>query len=96
LVRVKELIRQGSYRATRTALACAARDFGFVESGNLAECVLALEPKHFYKSMTAIHDNTLWQDVYHQPVGEMLAYVKVQILSDNTVIISFKLLEEDQ
>jgi motility quorum-sensing regulator/GCU-specific mRNA interferase toxin len=94
LSRVKELIRQGSYRVTRTALLCATRDFGFVEASQLAGCILNLEIKDFYKSMTTYHDSTLWQDVYHARVQGSQAYVKLQITGDSTVVISFKRLEE--
>ncbi len=93
LAQVKELIRDGSYRATRTALLSAARDFGFIEASQLAGCVLQLESGDFYKSMTTQYDSTLWQDVYHTLVRDRRAYVKVQIMDDNTVIISFKDLE---
>lgn len=45
--------------------------------------------------MTAAHDNTLWQDVYHGCVSGTPSYIKVQIVSETTVIISFKKLAED-
>ncbi len=91
---VKTLIRQDAYRVTRTALQCAARDFGYVEVSQLAECVLGFEGKDFYKSMTTLHDSALWQDVYHPRIAETPAYVKVQIVDDTTVVISFKSLED--
>ena len=102
LSRIKELVRRGAYRVTRTALLCAARDFGYVETSQLAECVLALESRSFYKSMTTHHDSTLWQDVYRPTVKGTPAYVKIQIVSaqeparrdDTMVVISFKRLEE--
>ena len=79
---------------TRTALRCATRDFGFVETSQLAECVLGLQVKDFYKSMTTFHDSTLWQDVYHPRIDGTPAYVKIQIVDDTTVVISFKTLED--
>ena len=94
LSRINELIRQGAYRATRTALLCATRDFGYVEASQLAECVLALESRSFYKSMTTHHDSTLWQDVYRPTLKGMPAYMKIQIVDDTTVVISFKRLED--
>jgi len=94
LSRVKELIRRGAYRATRTALQCAIRDFGYIEAGQLAGFVLTIESKHFYKSMTTLHDSTLWQDVYRPKIEGALAYVKVQIVDNTTVVISFKRLED--
>lgn len=43
--------------------------------------ILALRPEHFYKSMTSEHDptHTLWQDVYHGPTDNGLAYIKFMI-----------------
>ena len=95
LSRVKALIQGGAYRVTRTALKCASRDFGFVDPSQLADCVLRLQVKDFYKAMTALHDSTLWQDVYHPGIEGTPAYVKIQIVDDTTVVISFKTLEGD-
>lgn len=95
LSRVKALIQEGAYRVTRTALRCATRDFGYVEASQLAECVLGLQIKDLYKSMTTFHDSTLWQDVYHPRIEGTPAYVKIQIVDDTTVVISFKTLEDD-
>jgi len=92
---VKALIHEGAYRVTRTALRCATRDFGFVETSQLADCVLGLDVRDFYKSMTTLHDSTLWQDVYRPNIEGTPAYVKVQIADDTTVVISFKMLEDD-
>ncbi|MGW8160341.1 MAG: type II toxin-antitoxin system MqsR family toxin [Desulfoprunum sp.] len=44
----------------------------------------------FYKSMTTIHDATLWQDVYHAPCPNgKTAYIKVT-LREGAVVIQFK------
>ncbi|MBX3178340.1 MAG: type II toxin-antitoxin system MqsR family toxin [Candidatus Hydrogenedentes bacterium] len=80
----------GQYRLTKTALQCAARDFGFLSSAEVATQLLAIEHWSFYKSMTAVHDSGLWQDVYRPSINGREAYVKVQILNDMTVVISFK------
>ena len=95
LPEIKRLIRQGCYRATRTALLCAVRDFALIDASEMATWVLDLKTEDFYKAMTTIHDSTLWQDVYHQDVQDVPAYVKLQIVDGTTVIISFKRLEED-
>lgn len=95
LSRVKALILQGAYRVTLTALRCAARDFAYKEASQVAERVLELDLKDFYKSMTALEDSMVWQDVYRPTVEETPAYVKVQIVDDTTVVISFKSLEDD-
>jgi len=57
--------------------------------------VLGLDVRDFYKSMTTLHDSTLWQDVYRPNIEGTPAYVKVQIADDTTVVISFKMLEDD-
>jgi motility quorum-sensing regulator / GCU-specific mRNA interferase toxin len=95
LSRVKEIIRQGRFRVTRSAFRCAINDFGYKEPAQLADCVLALAINDFDKSMTTHHDSRLWQDVYHPMVGNEHAYVKIQIVDDTTVVISFKLLEDE-
>lgn len=94
LPRVKALIQEGAYRVTRTALRCATRDFGYAEASRLADCVLGLQAKDFYKSMTTLHDVKLWQDVYYPKIEGTPAYVKIQIVDDTTVVISFKTLED--
>ncbi len=93
LERVKMLIRQGAFRVTRTALSDAVRDFGLMGAEQLSEHVLALTAAGFRKSMTTLHDHTLWQDVYRKDVMGVPAYVKIQIAADLTVIFSFKRLE---
>lgn len=95
LVRVKALIHQGAYRVTRVALSCARRDFALTEPKQLAEVVLSLSSARLYKSMTTAADSRVWQDVYHGDVDGIDAYIKIQILDENTVIISFKALEHD-
>ena len=45
--------------------------------------------------MTTLHDSRLWQDVYRPEVEGTPAYVKIQVVDDTTVVISFKELEDD-
>ncbi len=40
--------------------------------------------------MTSERDNRIWQDVYHVPINKDTAYVKLQIVSDESVVIQFK------
>lgn len=94
LSRLKELVKIGSYRVTRTALRCASDDFGLPNNEAIAKHVLTLEANEFYKSMTTHTNTRLWQDVYHHNVDGAFAYLKVQIDDDETVVISFKRLEE--
>lgn len=39
-----------------------------------------------YKSMTTFADHTVWQDVYHVPVGARTAYIKLTLIDDKAVI----------
>lgn len=43
--------------------------------------ILRLRTDHFFKSMTAAADttHTLWQDVYHGPTENGLAYIKFML-----------------
>ncbi|MBI1318465.1 MAG: type II toxin-antitoxin system MqsR family toxin [Candidatus Hydrogenedens sp.] len=95
LKRVKALVSQGAYRVTASALKSATRDYGYTDAQQLAACVLQLNAASFYKSMTTYQDAKIWQDVYHPKVDAMPAYLKLQIVDETTVVISFKRLEED-
>jgi motility quorum-sensing regulator / GCU-specific mRNA interferase toxin len=89
LSRVKVLIIEGRYRFTKTAIKTGFEDFNLTLE-EMKEEVLLLETAYFYKSMTSHNDATLWQDVYHKILGNRKAYIKLQILDDESVIISFK------
>ncbi|MFC7521024.1 type II toxin-antitoxin system MqsR family toxin [Xanthomonas populi] len=58
--------------------------------------ILAMDPTAcFYKSMTSMANETLWQDVYHVPTPKGAAYVKVQLYlppdgGEPKAVISFK------
>jgi motility quorum-sensing regulator / GCU-specific mRNA interferase toxin len=87
---VQSLVRGGAYCVTRAARDAAVSDFGIVELRDIADFVLAMTAADFYKSMTSYGDARLWQDVYHPNIAGLAAYVKVQIVDANTVVISFK------
>ncbi len=57
---------------------------------DMVRVVTGLNRSQFYKSMTTIHDNTIWQDVYHANTKMDMAYVKVTLRSDGAIVISFK------
>lgn len=72
---------------TRTAIR-DARSLGFgVEDMKVA--LAALRREQFYKSMTAIHDHRVWQDVYHLPWEGMTLYVKFTV-DAGFILLSFK------
>lgn len=86
---VKKLVSDGDWRPTKTAVTNAWHDFECKPS-DIRDTVLKLGARDFYKSMTAYDDHTLWQDVYRPIVRGILAYVKISIIDDQTVVIQFK------
>ncbi|MBI2434478.1 MAG: type II toxin-antitoxin system MqsR family toxin [Candidatus Hydrogenedentes bacterium] len=90
LERVKGLVLEGAYRVTDTARQSAVNDFGLSKLDQIAACILDLDPVCFYKSMSTHRDPRLWQDVYRPEIQGVLAYVKIQIADNDTVVISFK------
>ena len=54
-----------------------AVSMGFDRFG-VAETIVGIEGRMFYKSMTTHTDHRVWQDVYHVPVRDHLIYVKFQ------------------
>lgn len=84
----KNLLAAGKVRATTSALAGAALEFGFEEILGL---VATLTPRDFYKSMTTHADHRIWQDVYRPktPAGDV--YLKLTVI-DDVLIVSFKAL----
>jgi motility quorum-sensing regulator/GCU-specific mRNA interferase toxin len=58
---------------------------------DVVSVILGLTHKDFYKSMTTIHDNRLWQDVYLPETTGTELYVKfTKDSEDNYLLISFK------
>lgn len=86
---IKELIQQRKYLIRKIAIENALCDFD-LKHKDIISYVLNIENSYFYKSMTSEYDNKLWQDVYHVPIGKEIAYVKLQIVSDESVVIQFK------
>jgi len=49
----------------------------------VVELVQSVAASHFYKSMTSIADNKIWQDVYHVPFdADLTLYVKFTVDPD--------------
>ena len=90
LEQVKTLIQQGDFEITKTAKDNAANDFRFFTK-QIVQTVLSLEKVDLFKSMTTNKDNKLWQDVYYKKlINNQIAYIKFQIINENTLIIQFK------
>ena len=53
--------------------------------------VLGLKPRDLYKSMATHADHKVWQDVYHATLKSgLVAYIKVTLRENGTVVIQFK------
>ena len=86
---IKELIKQKKYDITKIAQDNARLDFD-LSIKQVVQYVLSLNNACFYKSMTSIYDHTIWQDVYHLSIDKDIAYIKLQVVSEKSVIIQFK------
>lgn len=89
LEEIKNLIQQGKFEITQLASRNIKNDFSLMPD-KIPEIIITLENIDLYKSMTCGFDNKLWQDVYHKEVFGEIAYIKLQILNNNSVIIQFK------
>ncbi|MCA3633145.1 MAG: type II toxin-antitoxin system MqsR family toxin [Methylobacterium sp.] len=58
---------------------------------SIAEIIMSIDRKMFFKSMTTFADHRVWQDVYHIPARGLTLYVKFQadVITEFTVM-SFK------
>jgi motility quorum-sensing regulator/GCU-specific mRNA interferase toxin len=74
---------------TATALTGAAA-LG-LSSEQAVAVVLGLKQKDLHKSMTTNADHKIWQDVYHAVLkAGLVAYIKVTLRENGTVVIQFK------
>ena len=89
LAKIKNLIENKKYTITKTAQDNARIDFDLTVK-EVIKHILTLDNACFYKSMTSIKDNKIWQDVYHLNINKSAAYIKLQIISEKSVIIQFK------
>jgi motility quorum-sensing regulator / GCU-specific mRNA interferase toxin len=86
---VKKLAATGT--AVRSA---AALGFGRAE---IVATIQTMQREHFYKSMTAHADHTLWQDVYHVPSPVGVLYVKFTAdVVTEFLLLSYKGKDHDQ
>lgn len=89
LVKIQKLIAENKYTITHLAQDNARLDFDLTPD-EVVRFILTLNNTHFYKSMTSVYDYTVWQDVYHLDINKSIAYIKLQIISEESVIIQFK------
>ena len=61
------------------------------DTAMIAAAIQSIDRSMFFKSMTTYADHSVWQDVYHIPVGTLTLYVKFQAdLITEFRVISFK------
>ncbi len=90
LDKIKALIEQDKFIIKGIASQNALQDFGFSQK-EMIEIIKTLDNGDFYKSMTKHDNNKIWQDVYHKKISvRPVAYIKLQIIEEETVIIQFK------
>ncbi len=76
LLRVKELVKEGKYQVTFTALQAAAL-MGFLDE-DITDCIVNfLEPTHFYKTMASEQRAGMMQDVYKITFEGKRVYLKL-------------------
>jgi hypothetical protein len=89
LAELQRLVRHGRYVVTNTALAGAA-ELQF-DRQDIRDCVLSLTRLDLYKTMKAVDEPGLWQDVYKPVYGGIPVYVKLQLSAGRAaVVIQFK------
>ena len=89
LEKIKQAFSDDSGNTTGSAIQdSSALGYG---SADRTRVIKTITKGHFYKSMTAIHDHKIWQDVYHVPDAGKTLYVK---FTDNGTpeftLLSFK------
>jgi len=70
----KAAVAEGRADFTQTAVK-GARSLGF-GLADMKAVLASMTRRQFYKSMTALADHRVWQDVYHVPHEGQLLYVK--------------------
>ena len=89
LAAVRTAVRlRGADAFTATAL-IGAQAMG-LDVSQAIEAVCSLTRTDFYKSMTAFASSRIWQDVYHKETPAGLAYVKVTLRQEGSIVIQFK------
>ena len=85
---VKRLINEDKYDFTTRASMEGAFDFG-LDDNEMISIIMKLEDSDFQKTLESKKKKGLKQDVYKKDISGKNAYIKLQILMNLTVIISF-------
>jgi motility quorum-sensing regulator/GCU-specific mRNA interferase toxin len=85
----QEFSSASALRMTRTAQNHA---FGLgLTLEDVVQVIQSMKRSHFYKSMTALGNHRVWQDVYHVPWREgLVLYVKLTVDELGRLILSLK------
>ena len=78
---------------TALRMTVMARNCAFVLGltlDDVVQVVQSMRRAHFYKSMTAIGNHRIWQDVYHVPWDQLTLYVKLTVDERGRLILSLK------
>ena len=90
---IKAAVRAGNWCATTRAFETALQIW--CEESDIRECVLALPPRSFHKTMPSEKMPGTMQDVYKTKHYSWPVYLKMQLdAAGTTVVISFKLDED--
>ena len=73
-----------------TATALIGAQTMVLEIAQAIEVVCSMSRSDFYKSMTTHASSQIWQDVYHPETPAGIAYVKVTLRHDGSIVIQFK------
>ena len=77
-----------SLRMTKTAQNSALSMGLFL--ADVVTLIQGMTREHFYKSMTTLADQRIWQDVYHVPFEGLVLYVKFTTDPQGYLVISLK------
>lgn len=72
LEKIKKLIKDKKYTITKIAQDNARIDFDLTVK-DVVRYIQTLDKACFYKSMTSIYNNKIWQDVYHLNINKGIA-----------------------
>lgn len=92
LADVQQAVHTKRVKVTLTALRDAYA-LGMLDA-DIGDALLGLRAGDFHKSMTTHADHRTWQDVYHAWAGEHVLYVKIQKVTDDYWVVSFKVKDE--
>jgi motility quorum-sensing regulator / GCU-specific mRNA interferase toxin len=88
LLAIKSAVRlRGADAFTASAL-IGAQAMGLEVVQAMAVC--SMNRSDFFKSMTTHASSQVWQDVYHPETPAGIAYVKVTLRQDGSIVIQFK------